>query len=86
LLNTVDLLNAKKVVITLDAIRRIEELWGGRFVRRKNGSAALVEVETAEASDPVVEEVVETGTSEAPPERVVGEAEASEESTEESRE
>ena len=30
LLNTVDLLNHPKVVITLDGVRKVEELWGGR--------------------------------------------------------
>jgi len=35
LLNTVDLLNHLKLVITLDAVRRAEELWGGPFVRQR---------------------------------------------------
>ncbi len=35
LLNTVDLLNAMKVVMTLDSVRRAEELWSGPFVRRR---------------------------------------------------
>ena len=35
LLNVVDLLNANKVVMTVDAVRRAEELWGGDFVRIK---------------------------------------------------
>ena len=30
LLNTVDLLKHRKVIMTLDAVRRAEELWGGR--------------------------------------------------------
>jgi len=34
LLNTVDLLKHRKVVMTLDAVRKVEELWGGPFVRR----------------------------------------------------
>ena len=38
LLNPVDLLNHKSVVMTLAAVRRAEELWGGPFVRR--GSSA----------------------------------------------
>ena len=33
LLNTLDLLNHRKVIMTLDAIRKAEELWGGPFVR-----------------------------------------------------
>jgi large subunit ribosomal protein L4 len=35
LLNTVDLLNHLKLVMTLDAVRRAEELWGGPFVRQR---------------------------------------------------
>ena len=35
LLNTVDLLNHRKLVMTLDALRRAEELWGGPFVRQR---------------------------------------------------
>ena len=38
LLNPVDLLTHKSVVMTLAAVRRAEELWGGPFVRR--GSSA----------------------------------------------
>ena len=36
LLNTVDLLKHRKVVMTLEAVRKAEELWGGPFVRRKS--------------------------------------------------
>ncbi len=46
LLNAVDLLNARRVVMTLDAVRKAEELWGGKFVRikrRENGVAASVD-------------------------------------------
>ena len=35
LLNALDLLNHRKVVMTVDAVRRAEEIWGGPFVRRK---------------------------------------------------
>ena len=35
LLNTVDLLNHRKIVITLEGVRNAEALWGGPFVRRK---------------------------------------------------
>ncbi len=35
LLNTVDLINARKVVMTLDAVYKAEQLWGGNFVRKK---------------------------------------------------
>ena len=35
LLNTLSILNARKVVMTLDAVRNTEENWGGPFVRRR---------------------------------------------------
>ena len=35
LLNTVDLLRHQKVVMTLAAVRKAEELWGGPFIRHK---------------------------------------------------
>ena len=35
LLNPLDVLNAPKIVMTLDAVRAAEKLWGGRFVRTK---------------------------------------------------
>ena len=41
LLNVVDLLNANKVVMTVDAVRRAEELWGGDFVRIKRQTAGV---------------------------------------------
>lgn len=34
LLNALDLLNANKVVMTLDAVRKAEAIWGGKFARR----------------------------------------------------
>ena len=40
LLNTVDLLKHRKVVMTQDAIRKVEELWGGPFVRRPSRNEA----------------------------------------------
>jgi large subunit ribosomal protein L4 len=39
-LSTVDLINAHKLVMTVDAVRKAEELWGGPFVRRKSAVAA----------------------------------------------
>ena len=33
LLNAVDLLNAGKVLMTVDAVRKAENLWGGEFAR-----------------------------------------------------
>ena len=44
LLNVVDLLNVKTLVITLEAVRRAEELWGGPLKRK---AAALVETEAS---------------------------------------
>lgn len=38
LLNPVDLLTHKSVVMTLAAVRRAEELWGGSFVRRRSSA------------------------------------------------
>ncbi len=35
LLNTLSILNARKVVMTLDAVRNTEVNWGGPFVRRR---------------------------------------------------
>lgn len=35
LLNTLSILNARKVVMTLDAVRNAEVNWGGPFVRRR---------------------------------------------------
>ena len=44
LLSTVDLLNHRKVVMTIDAVRKAEELWGGsRDRRRKQSAPALAE-------------------------------------------
>ena len=40
LLNTVDLLNAKSVVISIDAVRKAEQMWGGDLVRIKQAAGA----------------------------------------------
>ena len=48
-LNAVDVLNAKRVVLTVDAVRKAEELWGGDFVRIKRQPAAVLEDEGEEA-------------------------------------
>ena len=42
-LNSVDLLNHRSVVITLEAVRKAEELWGGPFARRKEPAAVAAE-------------------------------------------
>ena len=41
LLNTVDLLKHRKVVMTLDAVRKAEELWSGTLQRRSVRSATV---------------------------------------------
>ena len=41
LLNAVDVLNANRVIMTVDAVRRAEELWGGEFIRIKRETAAV---------------------------------------------
>jgi large subunit ribosomal protein L4 len=42
LLNTLDLLNHGNVVMTMDAVRKAEELWGGSADRRRKGPASPV--------------------------------------------
>lgn len=49
LLNTVDLINARKVVMTLEAVYKAEQLWGGDFVRKKVAAGDVVE--SSESSD-----------------------------------
>ena len=52
LLNTVDLLNHRKVIMTLDAVRRAEDLWAGPFVRgRAEEAPAGVDGGSEEATD-----------------------------------
>lgn len=43
LLNAVDLLNANKVVMTVGAVRKAEELWGGDYVRIKRETVGVSE-------------------------------------------
>ena len=40
LLNTLDLLNHRTVIMTLDAVRKAESLWGGPLVRRRGLAVA----------------------------------------------
>ena len=54
LINALDLLNANKVVMTLDAVRKAEAIWGGEFSRRKQPDLA-----TAAADAPIDEEAGE---------------------------
>ncbi len=41
-LNTLDLLNYRTIIMTLDAVRGAETLWGGSFVRKRSPSSASV--------------------------------------------
>lgn len=43
LLNTVDLLRHRKVIMTLEGVRKAEALWGGPFVRRRETQPAAAE-------------------------------------------
>lgn len=40
LMNAVDLINARIIIMTVDAVRKAEALWGGPFVRRKVSAVA----------------------------------------------
>ncbi len=50
LINALDLLNANKVVMTLDAVRKAEAIWGGEFSRRKQPELATA------AADALIDE------------------------------
>ena len=62
-LNTLDLLNKKQLIITVDAVKRIEELWGGVY-RGENSSSDPsgeeidVEKEEAHVESQIVEDPV----------------------------
>jgi len=44
LLNTLDLLKHRKIIMTLDAVRKVEELWGGvKNLPKKRSVTALAE-------------------------------------------
>ncbi len=45
-LNTIDLLNHRTVIMTVEAVRNVESIWGGRFTRsaQPEGAAAGAEV------------------------------------------
>ena len=46
LLNTVDLLNHRMIVMTVDAVRKAEATWGGPFARRGEPAVALASEES----------------------------------------
>tara|TARA_Y100000294_G_scaffold87875_1_gene82051 strand:- start:3174 stop:4076 length:903 start_codon:yes stop_codon:yes gene_type:complete len=47
-LNTLDLLNHRTIIMTLDAVRGAETLWGGSFVRKRQISESDVEADDSE--------------------------------------
>ena len=47
LINALDLLNANKVVMTLDAVRKAEAIWGGKFARRKQLALATADADAS---------------------------------------
>ncbi len=63
-LNTLDLLNKKQLIITVDAVKRIEELWGGVYrggtsSSDPSGEEIDVEKEEAHAEPQIVEDSVD---------------------------
>ena len=63
-LNTLELLNKKQLIITVDAVKRIEELWGGVYRGESSSSDSSgeeinVEKEEAHPEPQIVEDVVE---------------------------
>ena len=63
-LNTLELLNKKQLIITVDAVKRIEELWGGVYRGESpssdsSGEEINAEKEEAHAEPKIVEDVVE---------------------------
>jgi hypothetical protein len=62
-LNTLDLLNKKQLIITVDAVKRIEELWGGVYrggtsSSDPSGEEIDVEKEEAHVEPQIVEDSV----------------------------
>jgi len=51
LLNTLDILNHRKLVMTLDAVRKAEGIWGGKFIRRGGRDVIVVEDELDESTE-----------------------------------
>ena len=47
-LNTLDLLSYRTIVMTVDAVRNAEALWGGRFVRKADAESASAEPQAEE--------------------------------------
>jgi len=66
-LNTLDLLNKKQLIITVDAVKRIEEIWGGVYKGDRDSAETLVEdnwVEGQAAEEPQITENDEDSISE----------------------
>ena len=53
-LNTLDLLNRKQLIITVDAVKRIEEIWGGIY--KGDLGSSVTPVEDNEAVEEITEE------------------------------
>jgi large subunit ribosomal protein L4 len=63
-LNTLELLNKKQLIITVDAVKKIEELWGGVYRGESSSSDSSgeeinVEKEEAHAEPQIVEDAME---------------------------
>ena len=68
-LNTIELLNKQQLLITVDAVKRIEELWGGVYRGESSSSDSSgeeinAEKEEAHAEPRIVEDVVEEAVAE----------------------
>ena len=50
-LNTLDLLSYRTIVMTVDAVRNAEALWGGRFVRHAAAEIAIAEPQAPEEEE-----------------------------------
>ena len=63
LLNTTELLNARKIVMTLEAVRKAESLWGGAFVRKKASAGVQVmeESEPEQEAEAATEDAEDSG-------------------------
>ena len=58
-LNTLDLLNRKQLIITVDAVKRIEEIWGGIYKGDLDSSVALVEDSGVVKEIPEEQQIIE---------------------------
>ena len=63
LLNTTELLNARKIIMTLEAVQKAESLWGGAFVRKKASAGVQVmeEPEPEQEAEATTEDAEDSG-------------------------